>query len=248
MVSDDGRAGLLGNIREYLVYERDEGKDHIFISPRAERKEEIKVEGKKVDVSGSMTDIIEEISVCKKCSLHKTRTKTVPGQGCLSPEIMFIGEAPGFDEDKAGEAFVDRAGQLLTRIIDAMGFTREQVFIGNILKCRPPDNRRPTPDEMETCLPFLRRQIALIQPKVIVALGATAVRGLLNLETGISKLRGKWLAFEGIDLMPTFHPAYLLRNQSAKHDVWRDMQDVLKRLGRTPPPRKKGRGGENDKV
>lgn len=178
------------------------------------------------------------IAGCRKCPLHRTRTQTVPGQGNPQPEIMFIGEAPGADEDEQGLAFVGRAGQLLTKMIQAMGLQREEVFIANILKCRPPDNRPPLPEEMETCIPFLKEQIRVLKPKVIVALGATAVRGLVGLD-GISKLRGKWLLFEGIDLMPTYHPAYLLRNPPAKKEVWMDLQEALRRIGRTAPPVKK---------
>jgi DNA polymerase len=133
---------------------------------------------------------------------------------------------------------VGLAGQLLTRMIVAMGFSREQVFIANICKCRPPGNRPPEPDEMEACLPFLRAQIAALRPKVIVALGGTALFGLLQVK-GITKSRGTWMKYEDIDLMPTFHPSYLLRTPSAKHEVWADLQEVLKRLGRTPPPAKK---------
>lgn len=190
-------------------------------------------------MENEMNRIALEIVGCKKCSLHKTRIQTVPGQGNTKrPEIMFIGEAPGADEDEQGLAFVGRAGQLVTKMIAAMGFQREEVFIANILKCRPPDNRAPTPEEMAICIPYLKRQIAEVQPKVIVALGATAVLGLLNL-TGISRLRGTWLSFEGIDLMPTYHPSYLLRNPSMKKEAWSDLQAVLKRLGRTPPPVKR---------
>jgi DNA polymerase len=151
---------------------------------------------------------------------------------------MFIGEAPGADEDEQGLAFVGRSGQLLAKMIEAMGYTREEVFIANIAKCRPPDNRQPTPEEMATCIPYLKQQIALIQPKVIVALGATAVLGLIN-QTGISKMRGTWFKYEGIPLMPTFHPAFMLRNPPCKKEVWSDLQAVLKHLGRTPPPVKK---------
>ena len=196
-------------------------------------------EGASVGIEGDMARIAAEIAACTKCPLHKTRIQTVPGQGnAKRPEIMFIGEAPGADEDEQGLAFVGRAGQLVTKMIVAMGFQREEVFIANILKCRPPDNRTPTPEEMAICIPFLKRQIAEIQPKIIVALGATAVLGLLDL-TGISQLRGKWLKFEGIDLMPTYHPSYLLRNPVMKKEAWQDLQAVLKRLGRTPPPVKK---------
>jgi len=184
--------------------------------------------------------IAESVASCTKCALHKTRTRAVPGQGSSSSEILFVGEAPGFEEDRQGLAFVGAAGKLLTKMIQAMGYTREQVFIGNILKCRPPGNRPPTPDEMETCLPYLKNQIAALQPKVIVALGATAVKGLLDVKIGITKLRGTWMSFEGIDLMPTFHPAYLLRNPPAKREAWEDLKAVLERLGRKPPPVKRG--------
>jgi uracil-DNA glycosylase family 4 len=177
------------------------------------------------------------VAACTKCPLHKERTRTVPGQGHPHPEIMFVGEGPGADEDRTGLAFVGAAGQLLTRMIEAMGLTRDEVFIANIVKCRPPGNRPPAPDEMAACLPYLREQIAALKPRVIVALGATALRGLLDLETPISKLRGQWQDFAGIALMPTFHPAYLLRNPPAKHEVWEDLKAALQRIGRTPPPR-----------
>ena len=142
---------------------------------------------------------------------------------------MFVGEAPGADEDAQGLAFVGRAGQLLTKMIAAMGYAREDVFIANICKCRPPGNRTPTPEEMAACLPFLRRQIAVIQPKFIVALGNTALLGLLGM-SGIMRLHGTWQSFEGIPVMPTFHPAYLLRLPAAKRDCWKDLQLVMARL------------------
>ena len=191
-------------------------------------------------VPPGLKDIAAQVAVCTKCPLHKTRTRTVPGQGSATPEIMFIGEGPGYDEDQQGLAFVGRAGQLLTKIIEAMGLARDQVFIGNIVKCRPPENRKPLPDEMNACLPYLRAQIELLKPKLIVALGATAVQGLLQIETvGITKLRGQWMSYQGIDLMPTFHPAYLLRNPPAKREVWEDMKTVLAKLGKEPPKRAK---------
>lgn len=190
-------------------------------------------------VTATLSALADEIAHCRRCALHNTRTNTVPGQGNPQPDLMFIGEAPGEDEDLQGKAFVGRAGQLLTRIIEAMGFTRAEVFIGNILKCRPPNNRKPAPEEMQVCLPFLQAQIAALRPRVIVALGATAVEGLLQPgpDFRISHVRGKWHEFSGIPLMPTYHPSYLLRNPIAKKDVWIDMQEVLRRLGRQPPPR-----------
>ncbi len=223
---------IAGQAEAYLLWMKDEGVQRIEAgnapSPRAGSSQG-------VDVDMDLKKIAKTIGSCRKCSLHATRTHTVPGQGHPRPELMFVGEAPGADEDEQGLAFVGRAGQLLTKMILAMGFQRDEVFIANILKCRPPDNRPPLPEEMETCLPYLKDQIRLLKPKVIVALGATAVRGLVGLE-GISKLRGNWVKFEGIDLMPTYHPAYLLRNPPAKKDVWMDLQEVLRRLGRTPPP------------
>jgi DNA polymerase len=162
----------------------------------------------------------------------------VPGQGNPHPEIMFIGEAPGEDEDLQGLSFVGKAGQLLTKMIEAMGLTRDDVFIGNILKCRPPDNRRPLPEERDACMPYLKAQIAALKPRVIVALGATAAQGLLNTEVSISNLRGRWHTLEGIDLMPTFHPSYLLRAPAAKKEVWEDLQAVLRHLGKPIPERR----------
>lgn len=182
--------------------------------------------------------IAGEIAQCRACRLCESRTNVVPGQGRLAPDIMFIGEGPGEEEDLQGLAFVGRAGQLLTQIIDAMGYTREEVFIGNIVKCRPPGNRTPLPDEMAACIPFLERQIEIIRPKLIVALGGTALKGLFNdPKLSITRLRGVWMEYRGIPVMPTFHPAYLLRNPPAKRDVWADMKRVLERLGRPVPER-----------
>ncbi len=181
--------------------------------------------------------IASVVARCAKCPLNKGRTRTVPGQGNPHPEILFVGEAPGADEDRQGMAFVGDAGQLLTRMIEAMGLARDDVFIANVVKCRPPENRKPLPDEMAACLPYLSEQIAVLRPKVIIALGAVAAHALLAVETPISRLRGQWSRHGDIDLMPTYHPAYLLRNPAAKHEVWADLQAVLKRLGRTPPRR-----------
>ena len=172
------------------------------------------------------------IASCNGCPLAPTRHNTVPGQGALNPDIMFVGEGPGADEDAQGLAFVGRAGQLLTKMIAAMGYTREQVFIGNIVKCRPPGNRTPSPQEMAWCMPYLKRQIAVIRPKLIVCLGATAVRGLTGDFSPISRIRGTWREFEGIPVMLTFHPAYLLRNPADKGKVWSDLKAVLARLGK----------------
>ena len=183
----------------------------------------------------TLESIAAEIAACQACALAPTRLHVVPGQGALKPDVMFVGEGPGADEDEQGLAFVGRAGQLLTKMIHAMGYTREQVFIGNIVKCRPPGNRVPTPDEMAGCIPYLKRQIAVIQPKLIVCLGATAARGLVNETLPIGKARGSWREFEGIPVMLTFHPAYLLRDPRQKAPCWDDLKAVLARLGKTPP-------------
>jgi uracil-DNA glycosylase len=181
------------------------------------------------------------VLACVKCPhLVKSRTQVVFGVGNPEAELMFVGEAPGADEDKQGEPFVGLAGQLLTKIIETMGYARSDVYIGNVLKCRPDmppgssGNRKPKPDEMQTCLPYLRQQIDIIQPRALVALGATAMEGLLGVTEPMARLRGRWHDFQGIPLMATYHPAYLLRNQSLgeKRKVWEDMLLVLERLGR----------------
>ena len=166
------------------------------------------------------------------------RKKIVFGVGPENAEVMFVGEGPGADEDRIGEPFVGAAGQLLTKIIEGgMGMPRSEVYIANIVKCRPPRNRNPEPDEVESCEPFLKAQIAVIRPRVVVALGKYAAQTLLRESTPITRLRGKWREYEGIPLMPTFHPAYLLRNPAEKRPVWEDIQSVLKFLGRPVPRR-----------
>jgi uracil-DNA glycosylase family 4 len=148
---------------------------------------------------------------------------------------MFIGEAPGYEEDKQGLAFVGAAGQLLTKMIAAMGYTRDDVFIANICKCRPPGNRAPLPEEMQKCLPFLREQIKIIRPKTIALLGGTAIKALLETQAGVNRIQGQWTQYEGIPVMPTFHPSYLLRFEPAKHDAWRALKLVLAHLGKPVP-------------
>ena len=186
----------------------------------------------------ALLEIAYRMETTAVCPLQRTATRIVPGQGNPDADLMFIGEGPGADEDRVGMAFVGRAGQLLTKIVEAMGMTREEVWIGNIVKWRPPENRTPLPEEIEACMPYLREQIAVIDPRVIVCLGTTATKGLLDAQAGITRLRGTWLSFDGIDVMPTYHPAYLLRNPLGKRQVWEDMQSVLARLGRDVPPRK----------
>jgi DNA polymerase len=180
----------------------------------------------------------EFIGECTRCKLHPRRTNLVFGVGNPKAELMFVGEAPGADEDARGEPFVGRAGQLLTDIIErGMGMTRAEVYICNVIKCRPPENRNPEPDEVAACEPFLFRQIDLVRPRAIIGLGTFAVQALLKLKTPISKLRGNWHEVRGVKLMPTFHPAYLLRNPADKRLVWADIQEVMKLLGRAVPQR-----------
>jgi DNA polymerase len=193
-----------------------------------------------VDKRAAMAALRERTVVCVKCPhLVKSRQTVVFGVGDVDAPLMFVGEAPGADEDRRGEPFVGAAGQLLTKIIAAMGFSRETVYIANILKCRPDTpgqtsgNRKPTPEEMTTCLPWLLEQVDLVKPRVLVALGATAVEGLLGKGEGITRLRGHFQSYRGIPLMPTFHPSYLLHNQAMteKRKVWEDMLQVLEKLG-----------------
>lgn len=168
---------------------------------------------------------------CTRCRLHKGRTKIVFGVGNPKAQLVFVGEGPGHDEDVQGEPFVGRAGKLLTQMIEAMSLRREDVYICNVVKCRPPDNRLPEKDEITTCSPFLVRQLSVIQPRVICALGACAAQTLLETTQGISRFRGEWFDYRGAKLIATYHPAYLLRNPGAKGEVWRDLQKVMAYLG-----------------
>jgi len=188
----------------------------------------------------AIADLRARVVGCVKCPhLVSSRTNVVFGVGNINAELMFVGEAPGADEDRQGEPFVGAAGQLLTRMIQAMGLTRDSVYIANILKCRPDTpgqaygNRKPTPEEMQTCISWLHEQIDIIRPKVLVGLGATAIEGLLGKTAGIMRLRGQWHSYRDIPLMPTYHPAFLLRNQavSEKRKVWEDLLQVMERLG-----------------
>jgi uracil-DNA glycosylase family 4 len=187
-------------------------------------------------IENDTLDLIREAigNNCTRCKLHKARTKIVFGVGNPKAELVFVGEGPGRDEDAQGEPFVGRAGKLLTQMIEAMGLRREDVYIANVVKCRPPENRLPEKDEIETCSPFLMRQLAVIQPKVICALGSCASQTLLQTTQGISRFRGEWFDFSGAKLIATYHPAYLLRNPSAKGEVWKDLQKVMAHLGLQP--------------
>jgi uracil-DNA glycosylase family 4 len=181
--------------------------------------------------------VAEAASRCTRCALHEGRTHSVFARGSGKSGVAFIGEGPGEEEDRQGEPFVGPAGQLLDRMIAAMQLSRDDVYVCNIVKCRPPRNRKPEPAEMSECMPFLVEQLDVINPRVIVALGATAVQGLLGTTEGITRLRGQWKLYRGkIPVMPTFHPAYLLRQPQAKREVWKDLQDVLRQLSASAPP------------
>lgn len=215
------------DLRYELTLLRDLGFTHLDIrkptaSPRVVEDSEAKT------LLGELQAIAV---VCEKCKLSRTRTQVVYGVGNPNADLMFIGEAPGRDEDLQGEPFVGRAGQLLTDIIKAMKLTRDDVYIANVVKCRPPENRNPEPDELDACRPYIQRQVEIIQPKVIVALGRFALQSLTGKAYGITSVRGQWLEYNGVKVMPTYHPAYLLRNQAAKKDVWSDMKKVIAELG-----------------
>ncbi|HRT61472.1 MAG TPA: uracil-DNA glycosylase [Syntrophales bacterium] len=213
--------------------------DHLFLrgtEPRQRgnaRQERLDLEGDAQSRSAdfrTLDDVRRELGDCKRCPLHRTRRNLVFGEGNPSARLVFIGEAPGEEEDLQGRPFVGRAGQLLTKIIGAMGLKRSDVYICNILKCRPPQNRNPRQEEMETCEPFLRMQIEAIRPRVICALGTFAARRILETDAPITVLRGRFHDCRGIPVMPTYHPAYLLRNPEAKKQVWEDVQMIMKML------------------
>ena len=186
----------------------------------------------------SLLKIREDLGDCTRCKLHKKRNKLVFGDGSAKAQLVFVGEGPGADEDAQGLPFVGRAGKLLTQMIEAMGLQRKDVYICNVVKCRPPENRTPEPDEVQTCSPYLLRQIDAIDPKVIVCLGAVAAKTLLQTTRGISQYRGEWQEWRGRKLLATYHPAYLLRNPPAKADVWKDLQKVMAELGLQLPKKK----------
>lgn len=179
----------------------------------------------------TLLKIREDLGECTRCKLHKTRNKIVFGDGSAKAQLVFVGEGPGADEDAQGLPFVGRAGKLLTQMIEAMGLQRGDVYICNAVKCRPPGNRQPEKDEVDACSPYLFRQLDALQPKAIVCLGATAAQTLLQTNRSISQFRGQWMDFRGFKMMPTYHPAYLLRNPAAKGDVWKDLQKVMAELG-----------------
>ena len=189
------------------------------------------------DKPAALQIIRSDIGDCTRCRLHEQRTNIVFGVGNVNADIMFVGEGPGADEDAQGEPFVGRAGQLLNNMINAMGLKREDVYIANVVKCRPPGNRTPERDECDTCSPFLMKQIEVIRPKIIVALGAVAAKNLLQMNDTMTNLRGHIYDFRNTQLVVTYHPAYLLRDPRQKGEAWKDLQMVMKHLGMTPPPK-----------
>jgi len=182
-------------------------------------------------VDDTLLKIREDLGDCTRCKLHRTRNQIVFGDGSPQAQLVFVGEGPGADEDAQGLPFVGRAGKLLTQMIEAMGLTRRDVYICNVVKCRPPENRTPEKDEVATCSPYLFRQLDVLKPRVIVCLGSVAAQTLLETNRGISHFRGEWMNFRGYKLLATYHPAYLLRNPGAKGEVWKDLQKVMAELG-----------------
>ena len=197
------------------------------------------------DKNSALNLIVEDIGDCTRCRLSKGRNKIVFGTGSTNADIMFVGEGPGADEDEQGLPFVGRAGQLLNNMINAMGLKREDVYIANVVKCRPPGNRTPEKDECDTCSPFLMRQIEIVQPKIIVALGAVAAKNLLAMNDSMANLRGRIYDFRNTKLAVTYHPAYLLRDPRQKAEAWKDLQMVMRYLGMTPPAKSSGASADS---
>ncbi|MFZ1890012.1 MAG: uracil-DNA glycosylase [Candidatus Binataceae bacterium] len=254
------RATIVATLTDYVAQLREEGMDGLPASERVRAPaqaappiaraqdrippavvappREMFSKYRGLEKTESLEALREFIGDCRRCKLWGLRKNLVFGVGDPNAELMFIGEGPGAEEDARGEPFVGRAGQLLTDIIErGMGMKRAEVYICNVIKCRPPDNRNPEPDEVASCEPFMLRQIELVKPRVIVGLGTFAVQAVLKVKTPISKLRGNWHDVRGVRMMPTFHPAYLLRNPGDKRLVWQDVQQVLKELGRPVPGR-----------
>ena len=206
---------LIGDLRHYVAYQGSLGAEFLPGSAK-----------KTPHPRPTLTEVRRELGECKRCKLHLTRRHIVFGEGSEKAQLVFIGEGPGEDEDRQGRPFVGKAGQLLTRIINAIGLRREEVYISNIIKCRPPHNRNPQQDEIATCEPFLYKQLEIIQPKIICALGTFAAQTLLKTDEKISHLRGRFFLCRGIKMMPTYHPAFLLRNPHKKREVWEDIKKV----------------------
>jgi len=208
---------LIGHLRSYVLYQKGLGLEAL---PRSR------------PFAQTLGAVIEELGECHRCRLSRKRKNIVFGQGNEKANLVFVGEAPGYEEDIQGMPFVGKAGQLLTRMIAAIGMTREEVYITNVVKCHPPQNRAPLPDEIDCCYPFLAKQLRIIQPMLICALGNAAAQTLLDTEAGITTVRGTFHSWEGTKVMPTFHPAYLLRNPERKRQAWEDMQAIQRELAK----------------
>jgi len=216
-------ASVLGDLKCHLTAEKErKGRCAVFSAGEPS--------GSSPRTAATLASVREELGDCRRCGLGGLRRNLVFGEGNERAELVFVGEAPGEEEDRQGRPFVGRAGQLLTRIIEAMGLSRKDVYICNILKCRPPGNRNPAPEEIAACEPFLIRQIEAIRPRVICALETFSARTLLKVPDPISRIRGRFYSYHGIRLMPTYHPAYLLRNPSFKKQVWEDVREIMKCL------------------
>jgi len=216
---DEKMSEVISDLKSYLEYLKGMGIASLPTS-------EIKPDGPSPSRIITLEEVRKELGDCKRCKLHQTRRTIVFGEGNEKATLMFIGEGPGYDEDVQGRPFVGKAGQLLTKIIESINLSREEVYIANIVKCRPPQNRNPEPDEIQSCSPFLMKQIRIIQPRIICALGTFAAQTLLKTDTKISQLRGKLFDLEGITVIPTYHPAFLLRNPERKREVWEDMKKI----------------------
>jgi uracil-DNA glycosylase family 4 len=221
---DENINELIGNLKTYLEYLKGMG---IVSLPASEMKADEPGQSTMI----TLEDVRKELGDCKRCKLHRGRKTIVFGEGNEKATLMLIGEGPGYDEDVQGRPFVGKAGQLLTKIIQSVNLSREEVYIANIIKCRPPQNRNPEPDEIQSCSPFLMKQIHVIQPKIICALGTFSTQTLLKTDAKITALRGKIYDLEGIKVMPTYHPAFLLRNPERKREVWEDMKKIVELLG-----------------
>ncbi len=236
-------AKLAAALRELLAYHQRQGLTQVAAAPEPQRAVPAQAPTREAAPGLTLAQIREELGDCHRCKLWPSRTQIVFGVGNPRAELMLIGEAPGAEEDRQGEPFVGAAGQLLNRLLHKLGLQRSEIYIANILKCRPPRNRDPEPDEVASCLPFLVKQIEAISPLVIVTLGRIAVQSLLATKTPLGQLRGKWQKWRDIPVMPTFHPSYLLRAPQERIKTWEDMQLVLAKWGELKEKRNRAGGG-----
>ncbi len=255
-MGDDSRAelaALAALTAEHLRHEMEAGSAYLPRAAPSAKRSMVQEEPPRADVptrpggtasvvpaeagpAGRLAVLAEEARSCTRCRLHEGRTQSVFARGSVEASLVFVGEGPGYHEDQSGIPFVGKAGQLLDKMILAMGFARDEVYVCNVVKCRPPDNRTPSPDEAESCVPFLKEQLELVAPTVLVALGRHAAENLGVAVPG-RRWRGQWGTYEGVRVMPTYHPAYLLRNPENKRVVWQDLQAVVKAMGRELPAR-----------